>query len=206
METNTIYTIGHSNHSVDTFISLLRKYDISAVADVRSHPYSRHLPHFNRRELGHCLRTIGVRYVFLGRELGARPDDPACYVKGKALYDKIANTLSFQEGLQRLRTGMLDWKIALLCAEKEPVTCHRTILVCRHLREPHVAIEHILGDGNLESHALLEQRLIELHGLQQGNLLDTLSTVDPLEEAYDRQAYAIAYTRAEKKNDKYVLA
>jgi uncharacterized protein (DUF488 family) len=201
MSGSTIFTIGHSNTGVETCIALLQRHDVTAVADVRSHPYSRYLPHFSRPALQAALRAEGIAYVFLGRELGARPEDPACYVDGRAPYDRIAATPLFAAGLERLRRGMREARIALLCAEKDPLTCHRAILVCRHLRRPGLAIEHILADGSLESQHALEQRLLLAHGLQQTSFLDPRSPREAIEEAYDRQGARIAYTRAEQEED-----
>jgi uncharacterized protein (DUF488 family) len=196
----TIYTIGHSNVAGEAFIALLRRHEISAVADVRSQPYSRYLPHFSQGPLKAALREAGIAYVFLGRELGARPDDPSCYQGGRAVYGRIAALPRFAEGLERLRRGAARERIALLCSEKDPITCHRTILVCRHLRDA-TTIAHILADGGLESHQALERRLLELHGLHQLNFLNPKSPAELLEEAYDRQGEQIAYQIAEEGSD-----
>jgi uncharacterized protein (DUF488 family) len=196
----TIYTVGHSNVSGEAFVALLRQHEISAVADVRSQPYSRYLPHFSQGPLKAALREAGIAYVFLGRELGARPDDPGCYRDGRAVYARIAATPSFAEGLERLRRGAVRERIALLCAEKDPITCHRTILVCRHLRGA-LAIDHILADGRVESQQALERRLLEHHGLDQLNFLNPKTPAELLEEAYDRQGEQIAYQVAEEGSD-----
>lgn len=191
------YTIGHSNVGIDAFVALLRLHGITAVADVRSQPYSRYLPHFNKGALQGALRDAGIHYIFLGRELGARPDDPACYEDGRAVYARIAATRPFAEGLQRLRRGAATEAIALLCAEKDPITCHRAILVCRHLRQPDLAIRHILADGGLEEHAALERRLLHLHGLDQLDLFNPRPIDALIEEAYERQGREIAYARGD---------
>ena len=189
-----LFTIGHSNHSIETFIGLLQQHDIDAVADVRSHPYSRYLPHFNKSELQAALKNAGIRYVFLGRELGARPEKPDCYdTTGKAVYDKIAATPEFAAGIDRLLKGSQTYKITLVCAEKDPIICHRTILVCHYLRDRGLKISHILPDGSLESHEDLEQRLLESHGLHQLSLFDTRSLEERLLDAYQRQGGKIAY-------------
>jgi uncharacterized protein (DUF488 family) len=198
METMTIFTVGHSNVGVEALIALLRRHAITAVADVRSHPYSRFLPHFSQPALRASLDDAQIRYVFLGRELGARPADPTCYVDGQAAYARIAATALFAQGLARLRRGMRTERIALLCAEKDPLTCHRAILVCRPLRAPGVAIQHILPDGSLEDHAALEQRLLRLHGLDQLDLFNPRPLAQLIEEAYDRQGAVIAYVKEEE--------
>ncbi|MGL5881460.1 MAG: DUF488 family protein [Xenococcaceae cyanobacterium] len=211
-----IFTVGHSNLSIKDFIALLKQHHITAVADVRSHPYSRYLPHFNREPIQAVLRNAQIKYVFLGRELGARSSDLSCYVGGKALYEKIAATDLFTKGIERVIQGAQKYKIALMCAEKDPITCHRTILVCKHLRQLNVDIEHILNDGNLETHSHLEERLITLHNLQppkviQFSLFSQQSSESPgsnfdskeeiLKEAYQRQGDKIAYVEKEKEED-----
>ncbi len=97
-----LFTVGHSNLSIEDFISLLHKYEISAIADVRSHPYSGYLPHFNRDLLKFELLKAKIKYVFVGNELGARPKDLSCYINGRAVYKKIANSISFKVGIERI--------------------------------------------------------------------------------------------------------
>lgn len=208
-----LFTIGHSNLSIDAFIALLQQHGITAVADVRSHPYSRFLPHFNQSALKAALLNTGIQYVFLGKELGARSVDQSCYVDGKASYEKIAATELFSEGIQRVLKGSETYKISLMCAEKDPITCHRSILVCQHLREFALEIKHILSNGDLESHERLEDRLLVLHGLKQSELdeaapkqlslfeevplqdfpIEQLSPEDCLKQAYKQQGEQIAY-------------
>lgn len=134
---------------------------------MRSHPYSRYLPHFNKATLQQALEKENIYYVFLGKELGARPDNPACYIEGKAVYEKIASTTLFSEGVDRVLKGVQKHKIALMCAEKDPLTCHRAILVCQHLKNFDLEIKHILKNGELESHHHLEERMLAKHGFTQ---------------------------------------
>ena len=125
---DTVFTIGHSTHPQERFIGLLLKHGITAVCDVRSKPYSRMNPQFNREDLEEALLAQGIAYRFLGKELGARSDDPDCYVGGKVQYDRLAGTELFKQGLKRVIRGLKeDFRIALMCAEKEPLECHRTI-------------------------------------------------------------------------------
>src|SRR5690242_16269876 len=125
----TLYTVGHSNRTLEEFLSAIKSHGITAVADVRSQPYSRMHPHFDREALAASLKPEGIAYVFLGKELGARTPDAACYIEGKVQFDRLARTPAFQEGLERVRQGMEPYRVALLCAEREPLACHRTILV-----------------------------------------------------------------------------
>lgn len=204
-----IFTIGHSNHTIEKFISLLQKHRITAVADVRSHPYSRYLPHFNKSLLPDALSKVGISYVFLGRELGARPEDLSCYdLQGKALYERIAATAFFSAGIQRLIQGAEKYQIALMCAEKDPITCHRTILVCKNLRKFDISINHILPEGKLENHSQLEERLLAKfnksnHQPIQLNLFEAPKALESkidLDTAYQRQGNEIAYVKKVEKN------
>ncbi len=187
-----IYTIGHSTHSIQEFVELLRRHLITAVCDVRSSPYSRFNPQFNREALKQELRKQDIAYVFLGKELGARSDDPKCYQDGKVQYERLAKTALFKQGIHRLHEGMKSYKIALMCAEKDPITCHRTILVCRQLRSSDLAIKHILWNGRIETHQQAEHRLLNLLGIPKQDLYS--NTEDLIEEAYEIQAERIAYT------------
>ncbi len=189
---DVVYTIGHSTHSMEKLINLMTAHHITAVADVRSHPYSRFNPQFNRDNLHAALKTAGISYVFLGRELGARPEDRTCYVDNTVQYDRLARTNLFQEGLRRIVEGMRKYRIALLCAEKDPLTCHRTILVCRHLVIRGIAVQHILEDGQLESHDKALARLLKELGLPEGDLFRSRDNF--IFEAYNRRGQQIAYT------------
>lgn len=187
-----VYTIGHSNHSIEKFIELLSAHGVTAVADVRSQPYSRLNPQFNRERLWAVLRPAGIAYAFQGRELGARAQDPSCYVNGRMEYDLLARTPLFQEGLSRLVQGAASHRIALMCAEKDPLTCHRAILVCRHLLARGVGAQHILDDGRAESHDAALSRLMAELGLQEQDLFRGRDEV--VLEAYDQRGRQIAYS------------
>ena len=131
----TLYTIGHSDLELDTFLHHLEIHKVTAIADVRSQPHSKRHPQFQRTGLQAALRQRSLAYVWLGPELGARRDEPECYIHGRADYDRISMTPAFRLGLQRLRDGLQQGhRIALLCAERDPLDCHRTILVCRNMR------------------------------------------------------------------------
>lgn len=190
-----VYTVGHSTHSIGTLLGLLARHHVTAIADVRSQPYSRANPQFNKESLRAGLKAAGIAYVFLGRELGARPEDRSCYVNGKVQYDILARAALFQEGLARVVQGMSRYRIALLCAEKDPLTCHRAILVCRHLVSRGVSVQHILEDGRLESHGSAITRLLEESGLAERELF--LSHDELIAEAYARREQQIAYTERE---------
>jgi uncharacterized protein (DUF488 family) len=194
-----IYTIGHSKHPIDRFIALLQQHGVNALADVRSTPYSRFNPQFNREKLTAALAAAGIRYVFLGEELGARTKDPSCYDDtGRVSYARLASTDLFRKGLERLLTGMRDHRIAIMCAEREPLDCHRTILVARELEKAGVPVSHILQDGSLESHRQTMQRLAAVLKLTATDLFRTPDEL--IEQAYEKQAGRIAYVRKADKD------
>jgi uncharacterized protein (DUF488 family) len=192
-----IYTIGHSKHPIDQFIALLQPHGIDALADVRSTPYSRFNPQFNKEKLQTALAAAGIRYVFLGEELGARTKDASCYDEGgRVSYAKLAQTELFRKGIERLLTGMQQHRIAIMCAEREPLECHRTILVSRELERAAVPVTHILHDGTLEPHDRLMDRLAAGLNLSGTDLFR--SPGELIEAAYQKQGARIAYVKSDK--------
>lgn len=189
-----VFTIGHSNHSAEALMSLLQRHVIEVVADVRSSPVSRRCPQFSRNELKLTLAEAGIRYVFLGDQLGARPKDRDCYVDGRVKYDRLASTAAFQAGLDRVMLGSTEYRVALLCAEKDPLDCHRTILVARHLAERGLDVMHILADGALEAHGETMDRLLASLQLCSDDLFLAREAI--LSQAYDRQGDKIAFVES----------
>jgi len=188
-----IFTIGHSTHPLEHLVRLLSRHGITALCDVRSKPYSRVNPQFNREELSKALRESGITYVFLGKELGARSEDPGCYENGKVRYERLAQTDLFRKGLDRVQKGAAEYRIALMCAEKEPLECHRTILVARHLVARGIDVQHIHADGRLESHAAAMIRLKKMLRLPDHDMFR--SSEDISADAYLRQEERIAYEK-----------
>ena len=186
-----IFTIGHSTHSAEDFLALLRKHRVEAVADVRSSPFSRFNPQFNRENLEDALKAHGIRYVFLGTELGARSNDRSCYENGRVLYDRLSKTDLFQSGLDRVERGTRKFRIALMCAEKEPLECHRTLLVAHALAKRGRAVLHILGNGDLEHHEATLDRLHDLTGVPREDMFR--SREELRSEAMARQERQVAY-------------
>jgi uncharacterized protein (DUF488 family) len=186
-----LFTIGHSTHSWEKFLELLRQHHIEAVADVRSSPYSQYNPQFNREPLQLALRQQGISYVFMGEELGARRSEPECYVNGKVDYSLIARAPAFIRGLDRLVQGAAKMRIVIMCAEKDPLDCHRCILVSPHLKERGIHVQHIHDDGTLESQETVERRLAQKFDLAERELFQ--SDAQALTEAYRRQGEKIAY-------------
>lgn len=188
---DAVYTIGHSTHSIEEMIDLLKRHSITALGDVRSQPYSRMNPQFNRESLKQALQAAGIKYVFLGKELGARSDDKSCYRDGQIQYDLIAQTPLFKNGIERVKEGARSYRIALMCAEKEPLECHRTILVSRKLFHDGMTVRHILGDGLIEEHEHTIQRLLSKQRLEEGDFFR--SDEEIVREAFRRQGNEIAY-------------
>ena len=199
---NELFTIGYSPHILNSFLRILKKYQITAVADVRSSPYSQFKPEFNKDQLTEFLKKHGIAYVFLGDFCGARVEDPSCYVNGKVDYALVAENPKFKEGLKRIINGMEKFCIALMCAEKDPITCHRTILVCRNLTSRGINIKHILSNGRVEEHKDSEQRLLKLFKLNHPDMFR--SEEQRLGDAYSRQGEKIAYEIAEPSNENWV--
>lgn len=188
-----VFTIGHSNHPPETFINLLVRHGVDEIIDVRSAPYSRYTPHFNHDALQNSLDDIGIAYAYLGGELGGRPADRSCYdPDGRVRYDRVADTEQFDDGIRSVIRAADERHVALLCTEKEPLECHRTLLVARALAERGVAVQHILADGALESHGEAMTRLVEAHKLPpEGDMFRTRE--DVILEALERQARKFAY-------------
>lgn len=212
-----ILTIGHSNHTIETFIELLHQHQVTALADVRSSPYSRRFPQFNQSALKTALKTANIAYVPLGDNLGARPRDRDCYINGMARYDLIAATEAFKIGLNRLIQGSEKYQISLMCAEQDPIVCHRAILICPYLKNAGLEIYHIHKNGDLESNEDLENRVLKQNNLyklsklsadlqshvKQLSLFDLqpiqtlekpLSRAELVEKAYQLQSEKVAYT------------
>lgn len=188
----TVYSIGHSTHSIDAFVALLQEARVAAIADVRSTPYSRWRPQFNRDALRDSLAEHGVAYVFLGAELGGRGTDGSTRDEhGRVQYRYIAESAVFREGLRRVRAGSERMRLALMCAESEPLDCHRGILISRLLVAQGMRVLHIHADGQLETHRDAETRLLRLVGLHEWDLLRTEDQI--LADAYKRQEARVAY-------------
>jgi uncharacterized protein (DUF488 family) len=161
----TVWTVGHSNLDWPNFSKLLVTADIAAIVDVRSYPVSR-LPHFTQAALKDKLNTSGIAYLFLGLELGGRPRDGQ-----PADYEAMARTPLFLDGLSQVEQIAGRARLALMCSEHEPLSCHRCLLLGRALAERGIAVEHILRDGRIEPHAQTEERLLKLTRHGKANLL-----------------------------------
>ena len=181
-----------------TFLSLLRTHGVNEVVDVRSSPYSRYNFQFNREAMEELLRQHGIRYLYLGNELGGRPTDPSCYdSNGRVLYDRVALTKQFHHGIRQLLSELADSRIALTCAEKDPLECHRTLLVAHSLTRHGVDgtnILHIQADGGLRSHAEMMTHLLDISNTRQLDMFAPPAELDSLiAKAIQKQAVRVAY-------------
>jgi uncharacterized protein (DUF488 family) len=150
----TIWTIGHSNHSLERLLNLLIRHGIDVVVDVRSSPYSRYASQFNREAICPALAQRDVRYLFLGDLLGGRVEDPQfCDEAGHVLYNRLADSPGFRQGIERLLATIGQSRLAILCGEEDPTHCHRRLLVGRVLQTRGVHVVHLRGDGRAQTEA-----------------------------------------------------
>jgi uncharacterized protein (DUF488 family) len=147
----SLFTIGHSNQSREEFLALLAKHAIEVLVDTRSSPYSKYVAHFNRDELATAAASAGIKYLYLGRELGGRPSGEEFFDdEGHVLYYRVAASPLFLEGIARVEAGSERYRLALMCSEEDPAVCHRHLLVGRVLIERGASVLHIRADGSLQ--------------------------------------------------------
>ena len=192
-----LFSIGHSNIPAARFAAMLQDAAVTAVADVRSVPNSRWFPWFSQKPLAAQLNGIGIAYAAMGDTLGGRPRDGSLYRDGVADYEAMAKQPEFEASLDRLQEAAARSRVCLMCAEREPLDCHRCLLVARRLAECGLAIGHILHDGTVEPHAATEQRLLAwvsaLDGEGDGCDLFATGQHERLAAAYRRRARAVAF-------------
>ena len=186
-----IFSIGHSNHSIDKFISLLEGSEINMVVDVRSAPFSRMFPQFNQEALKKSLSDNAIGYLFLGDQIGGRSNDPDDYLDGQVIYKSLSKKEAFKTGIERLKEGSARYQIALMCSEKEPLDCHRTLLVSETLVSSDIVVRHIHADGTVEGHGDALVRLLALHNLSSPDLFS--DDTGRVQEALTLQEKKIAY-------------
>jgi uncharacterized protein (DUF488 family) len=196
-ESTRLMSIGHSNVSFDAFVELLRAHNVEVVADVRTAPRSRYVPHFDAKPLREALGEAGVKYVFLGRELGGRPDGDEFYDdEDHVLYSRVAESEFFAAGIERLLDGATKFRVAMLCSEEDPLNCHRHLLIGRVLRSRGIEVEHIRGDGTLQTEEGLEQ--LEAREEPQRALFDS-----PAEEQSWRSTRSVSRRRAQLSSSEH---
>ncbi len=202
-----IFTIGHSSHNIEVFLGLLNRHDVNCIADVRSMPYSKYTSQYNKEGLARILKSNGILYIFLGKELGARQEDKSLYTpEGYLDFEKVSKTEIFQASIERLKTGIdKGFKVALMCSEKDPIDCHRNIMVAREFRKDSYGVSNILDDGNLQSQDIIEKRLLDMYfpDRMQPTLFDTIekkSEAELINDAYRLRNKDIGYYINEKES------
>lgn len=194
MREHILYTIGHSNRSAEDFLSLLRRFQISVLADVRSSPFSRYCPHFNKEPLETFLLKKGIIYRFLGEELGGRPKDRSCYRENRVSYDFLREKDFFRRGIEKLLGWLTEGhNTALLCSEKDPLECHRFLFISRYLAaSSQIDIRHILREDCVETQQKAEERLLKLTKTHADLFEQDYQHL--LDVAYDKQSVRISYS------------
>lgn len=188
-----LFSIGHSNIPADRFVGMLQSAGVDAVADVRSVPFSRFFPWFSGKPLAARLAAAGIGYSFMGEALGGRPRNDGLYRNGVADYEAMAAQPEFLRARASLIESAARSRICLLCAERDPLDCHRFLLVSRRLVERGVTIDHILHDGTIEPHDATEQRMLALD--DKGCDLFAAGQAERLAAAYRRRAQAVAFRK-----------
>lgn len=160
-----IYTIGHSSHSTEYFLELLKKYDIDSVVDIRSVPFSKYVPHFNKLIIKRILNVNKIHCIYMGEELGIQQKgEDLCCSEGYLELEKVISSINFIDGLFRINNGIdKGHKICIMCTEKDPIDCHRSVLLSKELKRQGHSVKHILADGSIESHKDFEERLLDLY-------------------------------------------
>jgi uncharacterized protein (DUF488 family) len=187
-----VFSLGHSSLPFERFVKLLKTAGVSAVADVRSSPFSKRAPWFSQREFKAGLRDNAIAYAFLGEELGGRPKAQGLFRAGVADYLAMAETAAFKSGLDRLLQGIEKHRIALVCSERDPLHCHRCLLVARQLAVKGVDTRHIRPDGSEETQKEAEERLLREENLAAEDFL--WPKVERISEAYLRRNKQVAYS------------
>ena len=179
-----IFTIGHSNHTLDTFLGLLEAHAIQVLMDIRSHPFSRYVTHFNYPEIEDAIERRGIQYRYMGQELGGRPREDMFYdAEGYVLYSLLAEAPFFRKGIARLEEDGVLYRLAIMCSEEDPTNCHRRLLVGRVLAAHGVVVRHIRGDGRIQT----EDELIAIQPAPSNSQLSLWDDAAPV-HGKDEQA------------------
>ena len=206
-----IYTIGHSNNSLENFIALLKKNGVDCVVDIRSVPASSHTPQFNQNSIKPFLKSYGVQYLHLGKEFGARRTD--ALIDGQVNFEKAVRTQAFLNGIKRLKTGIFKgYTISLMCTEADPLACHRFSLVSKYLFDNGFDVRHILKDGTIKKHLDLEREMINIYLNKRpaklpeiDEMFGTYTAVEQRDDAYRLKNKEIGYKPNEQYNQEEQL-
>ena len=198
MTNNLVFTIGHSTHEINAFLGLLSRYGINCLIDVRSAPYSRIAPQFNKEALSATLKEAGILYTHFEKEFGARHTRPSLLdEEGKVDFDKVRASAEFQQGVQRLQKALdLGYKVALMCSEGNPFDCHRFSMITYQLVKEGLQVQHILAEGEAVDNSVLEAQLLQKYQkkLPQTTLFETITLEMQLEAAYRLRGKDVAYS------------
>jgi len=201
-----VYTIGCSTNTSEEFIKLINKYKINCLVDVRSTPFSKYTQQFNKENLQELLKKHKISYIWMGKEFGARREDRSLYSsKGYLDFEKVCTSQEFLSGVNRIQNGLeRGYKIVLMCTEKDPIDCHRTILVSKGLDENGIQVKHILPDGSLCNKDEIEERLLDMY-FKNRNQIDidmllgnALTEEEMIAEAYRKRNKDIGYELKEE--------
>ena len=195
LKANPIHTVGHSDLSAESLVGMLKRQGIIQVIDVRSTPYSRHVPQFNRENIRATLERNGTGYTHMGDALGGRPQDDRLYDRdGRANYGLMAQEKRFQDAIRQVEQMAEDSNVALMCTEADPLRCHRTLLVSQELASKGADIIHLMRDGQQESHEEVMEKLLAVWKLlHDGDAGMTRRQL--IREAVRNQAAKVAYRR-----------
>ena len=192
---NTLFTIGYGNLEIKNFIEIVKKNNIEIICDIRSQPYSSYSPAYSQEPLKKVIKENSIKYIFMGDSLGGRSEDMDCYENNRINYEILSQKKTFQDGLDRLLEGLNKYKIAIMCSEKDPEKCHRTLLVARYIKNKHSNIVHIHHNDSLEKHSEFEKRIINLNNKQQQTLLNLEDEETTLSHVYKKLSKKAAYKR-----------
>lgn len=186
-----LFTVVHSQHTPEYFIDLLKSHNINWVLDVRSTPYSKYAEQFNRENAQAFLQDGGIRYSYMGKYFGARPMEPTLYNnEGYLDFEKVAQSERFNIGVENVLLGLKqNNNIALMCTEKDPIDCHRAILVARAFDLRGIEVNHILADGTLQNQRKLDSRLLDMYFPEREQLSIFNYNNIPSDDEYVVQAY-----------------
>ena len=196
-----IYTIGHSNYTVERLIDMLRHYNINCVVDIRGTPYSKYNIQFDKDTIKYTLTKAGFVYIYMGEELAAKRVRKVSYnSEGYSDFKEVINEEEFIRGIERLKTGYSKgYKIELLGAMQDPIRCHRSILVGRYLRDNNINVKHILDDYSIASQEEIEEMLLNKYFSNRNQLTiddligNSLSNEEMIEEGYELANKEIGY-------------
>lgn len=195
----TLFSIGHSQHKIDYFLSMLKKHRIDYILDVRSVPYSQYAMDYNKENIKNILEKNGIGYAFMGNFFGARPKNSSLYFpNGYLNFERVENSVEFKMGFDNVVKGVKNgYRIAFMCTEKDPIECHRAILVSYAFYKAGYSIKHIMSDNTIQTQQDINKRLLDMYYPDRNQLSlfesDNLSEEQYLVQAYKKQNEKIGY-------------